>query len=277
MRRKVIEVSNLSKYYGDVLAVSNVSFSVTKGEFFGCLGPNGAGKTTLIKILTGQCIPTTGSVRIMGVDPTIDPIGVKLRVGIVPEYESVPSFLTVEEYLQLVLNLYDRQHQRQQRQQHQQHKSKVSVYRSSTDKNFINKNSTNKNKIRYWLDFFDLYDRRNTLCKDLSKGNVQKLMLAAALITETEILFLDEPFINLDPIYQLKVQNCLQAYLNNGGTIFMCTHILEIAEKLCTRVAVLNKGEIIRIGKLSELRSSATESLTDIFLRLVGAKDLARR
>jgi ABC-2 type transport system ATP-binding protein len=125
------------------------------------------------------------------------------------------------------------------------------------------------NKVKHWMGFFDLFDRKNTLCRDLSKGTRQKLMIAAAAIHEPTLLFLDEPFINLDPIYQKKVQDYLLSYIKNGGTIFMCTHLLEIAEKLCTRMAIIDHGRMVGLGDIKSLRKKKGEGLNEIFMRLV--------
>jgi len=231
-----IKVSNIVKTFGSVRAVDNVSFAVAKGEFFGLLGPNGAGKTTLVRMLTGQLSPDSGEGETMGV-PLSDGIAIKRKVGIVPESDSPPTFLTVQEYLELVCRLreLDRLEER----------------------------------VGKWLDFFDIKDKKDVLCRDLSKGQRQKIMLASAFISEPELLLLDEPFINLDPVYQRKVREYLADHVAKGKTIFMCTHILEIAEKLCTRLAIINRGGIVAIGALDEMRSKAGERLEDVFMRLV--------
>jgi ABC-2 type transport system ATP-binding protein len=113
-------------------------------------------------------------------------------------------------------------------------------------------------------------DKAGTLCKDLSKGQRQKVMLASAFIHEPRLLFLDEPFVNLDPIYQRKCRELLMEHIANGGTIFLCSHILEIAERLCTRVAVIDHGRVLAAGRMNELRDHENETLEDIFIRLVG-------
>ena len=122
-----------------------------------------------------------------------------------------------------------------------------------------------------WLDWFGIEDKRETLCKDLSKGQRQKVMLAGAFIHEPRLLFLDEPFVNLDPIYQRKCRELLMEHIGEGGTIFLCSHILEVAERMCTRVAVIDQGRVLAAGTLDELRENSGEDLEDIFIRLVGA------
>jgi len=232
----VIEVKNLGKKYGDFEALKDVSLSIEEGEFFGLLGPNGAGKTTLVRILTGQLSPTSGKARTMGVSPE-DPIALKMKVGIVPEAESPPTFLTAQEFLQLICRI--------------RHVGEL-------DK-----------KVEKWLDFFQLEEKKDVLCRDLSKGQRQKIMLAAAFISEPRLLILDEPFINLDPIFQKKLREYLQAVIKEGRSVFMCSHILEMVEKLCTRVAVIHQGRIIAQGTLDEIRLREGERLEDVFMRLV--------
>ncbi len=234
-----IVAEGVSKKYGDFLALNDVSLNVDKGEFYGCFGPNGAGKSTLIKILTGQIEATKGRVTVLGTDAKKEPIEIKKKIGIVPESESPPSFLTGYEYLYFVCRIRELQ--------------------SADD------------KVKKWIRFFDLDEKKDALCKDMSKGMRQKLMLAAAFIHSPELLFLDEPFINLDPIYQKKLREYLTDYVKEGGTIFMCSHILEIAEKLCSKIAVIDKGSILAKGKISELRQK-DENLEQIFMRLVDEK-----
>jgi ABC-2 type transport system ATP-binding protein len=232
----VIETVKLSHRFGDFEALREVSLSVEKGEFFGLLGPNGAGKTTLVRILTGQLAPTSGKASVMGTGPD-DPIGIKRKIGIVPEAESPPTFLTAQEFLELVCRI-----------------------RQVADVGA---------RVGKWLDFFQINEKKDVLCRDLSKGQRQKVMLAAAFIHEPELLILDEPFINLDPIFQKKLREYLQGVTAGGRTVFMCSHILEIVEKLCTRVAVINQGRIVAQGKFDEIRQNEGEGLEDVFMRLV--------
>ncbi len=234
-----VSVRNISKRFGKVVALDTVSLEVEGGEFFGFFGPNGAGKTTLLKVLTGQLRPTSGSGEVLGMDVSKEPLRVKEVIGIVPEVESPPSYLTSFEYLYFVSKV-----------------RKVADWRERTER---------------WMKFFDLGDSSRTICKDLSKGNRQKLMIASALIHEPRLLFLDEPFINLDPVYQRKVKDYLQSYTEQGGTVFMCSHLLDIAEKLCDRVAVIDKGRIIASGSTEEVRG-VHQDLEQAFLNLVGGQ-----
>jgi ABC-2 type transport system ATP-binding protein len=233
----IIKVSNLSKRFGTFYALRKINLTIPRGEFFGCFGPNAAGKTTLLRILTGQLEQTAGTAVVWGMNVRDDPIAIKRKIGIVPEFETPPSFLTPEEYLFFVSEI----------------------------RNIKNSRS----KIKQWLKFFELDGHNNTVCKDLSKGMRQKVMLASAFIHEPKLLFLDEPFINLDPIFQKKVKDYLLKILKKNVTIFMCTHLLEIAEKLCNRIAIVNKGRIIACDPIQNLRIKPKEDLGQIFFRLV--------
>ena len=239
----VIEARRISKDYDGCKALDDVSMTVDKGDFFGFFGPNGAGKTTLIRILTGQLSPTSGSADVLGVNVVKEPLRVKELIGIVPEVESPPTYLTAYEYLYFV--------------------GKVRKLDGLED------------KIEKWLSFFDLEAKKGTICKDMSKGMRQKLMLASAFIHEPKLLFLDEPFINLDPIYQRILREYLEEYVSKGGTVFMCSHILEISEKLCNRLAIVNLGRVVVQGRKDELMRDG-ENLERLFMRSVGREPTRR-
>ena len=125
-------------------------------------------------------------------------------------------------------------------------------------------------KVEHWMDWFGLQEKRDTMCKDLSKGQRQKVMLASAFIHEPKLLFLDEPFANLDPIYQRKCRQWLLDMVANGGTIFLCSHVLEMAERMCNRMAIINHGKVLAAGTVKGLKENDEETLEDVFIRLVG-------
>lgn len=232
----MIEVRNLSKSYGSTKAVNDISLSIGKGELFGLLGPNGSGKTTMIKMLTGQIKPTSGSVRVHGVDVLEDPIRVRELAGIVPEQETPPSFLTAEEYLYFVAKIRKMEH-----------------YEKICEK---------------WFEFLDFGDQKNSLCKDLSRGTRQKLMFAQAFLHEPELAIIDEPLINLDPVMQRKVKDFLADYVKNGGTVFISTHILEIAKQICTSIGIIYKGKLVYTGCLDDPALQG-RNFEEFFLELV--------
>jgi ABC-2 type transport system ATP-binding protein len=235
MSKTIIEADSLVRRFGDVSAVNGVSFNIEKGELFGLLGENGAGKSTLLKVLTGQLEPTSGKCNVLGVDPATDPLKVKRLIGILPEVESPPSFLTGREYLHFIGLI-----------------RKIDDIEARTDK---------------WIKFLDMGDVEKVPGKDLSKGTRQKLMFAAALIHEPPLVFLDEPFSGLDPRYQKLFREYLSGYLERGGTAFMCTHILEIAEKMCSRVGIISRGQLVALGKPEDVARDG-EGLDGAFMRL---------
>lgn len=232
----VLETDNLCKTYGDVAALDHVSLSVEKGALFGLLGPNGSGKTTMIRLLTGQIRPTGGSARVLGLDPTREGIMVRERVGIIPEQESPPSFLTAMEYLEFV--------------------------------GAIRKIPDIAERADQWFDLLEFRDKKHVLCKDLSRGTRQKLMFAQAFIHEPPVALIDEPLINLDPIMQEEVKEYLRGYVRSGRTIFLSTHILEMAEEICSSFAILHRGRLLHTGAVPDLKADGRH-LAEFFLSLV--------
>lgn len=234
----LVMANDMAKKYGDFIALHPLNVEVHSGEFFGVFGPNGAGKSTFIKLLTGQLRPSKGQIEVLGVDAVADPQKVKANIGIVPESESPPSFLTPKEFLEFVARL-----------------RRVEDIEA---------------KVEHWLDWFGMDEKRDTMCKDLSKGQRQKVMLAAAFIHKPKLLFLDEPFANLDPIYQRKCRQWLLDHVKDGGTIFLCSHVLEMAERMCNRMAIINDGRVLAAGTVKGLKKNEQETLEDVFIRLVG-------
>lgn len=240
----MIEVKGLSKFYGQTKAVDGVDLSIGKGELFGLLGPNGSGKTTMIKMLTGQIKPSFGTLMVHGINVLEDPLRVRELVGVIPEQETPPSFLTAEEYLHFVAKIRRMEH-----------------YEEVCEK---------------WFEFFDFGDQRNSLCKDLSRGTRQKLMFAQAFLHEPELAIIDEPLINLDPVMQRKVKDFLRIYVKNGGTIFISTHILEIAKEICTSIGIIYRGKLVYTGRLDDSRLQ-DKNFEEFFLELVSRRKEASK
>jgi len=237
-RKPLVRAVDMGKRYGDFVALHPLNVEVHSGEFFGVFGPNGAGKSTFIKLLTGQLRPSIGQIEILGIDAEDSPQKLKANIGIVPESESPPSFLTPAEFLQFVARLRGLDNLEQ--------------------------------NVEHWLDWFGLQEKRDTMCKDLSNGQRQKVMLASAFIHKPKLLFLDEPFANLDPIYQRKCREWLLDHVKDGGTIFLCSHVLEMAERMCNRMAIINNGKVLAAGTVTGLKENESETLEDVFIRLVG-------
>ncbi|QPV62747.1 ABC transporter ATP-binding protein [Halosimplex litoreum] len=208
-----IETMDLTKRYGDVTALSSLSLSVPEGELFGLLGPNGSGKTTTIEILTGQLDPTEGTASVLGHDPAGDPLAVREAVGILPEREDPPSFLTPREYLQFVGDVRGL---------------------SGVD-----------DRIAEWADRLGFVDTLDTISTDLSEGERQRVMLAQTFVHEPDLVFIDEPLVNLDPIMQAEVKDHMRDYCERGNTLFLSTHFLEVAEELCTSVGIVRDGDLV--------------------------------
>jgi ABC-2 type transport system ATP-binding protein len=231
-----VEITNLTKTFGDVTALDNVTFEVKTGELFGLLGPNGSGKTTMIKLLTGQLPPTNGTMTVLDRNVQENPILIREQVGIIPEQETPPSFLTAEEYLHFVCNI-----------------------RQLDDID---------HRCDTWFHLLNFDDQKQTLCKDLSRGTRQKLMVAQAFLHEPRLAFIDEPLINLDPIIQRIFKDFLMDYVKKGNTIFFSTHVLEIAEEICTEIAILDKGRLLHKGPITELKDTKRH-LEEFFITLV--------
>lgn len=234
--KEIISTDHLTKTYGELIAVNNVNLTVRKGSLFGLLGPNGSGKTTMIKMLTGQIEPTSGNATILDINVLVDPVGVRRSIGIVPEQESPPSFLTTIEYLEFVAD--------------------------------IRKITGLEEKAEWWFDFLEYGDKRNVLCKDLSRGTRQKLMLTQAFIHEPELALIDEPLINFDPIMQEKVKSFFVSYAQKGNTLFISTHLLDTAEEICTEIAILHTGNLLYTGTMESVKEG-DRHLSDLFLSLV--------
>jgi len=208
-----VETTNLRKEYGEVVALGGLDLTVERGELYGLLGPNGSGKTTTIEILTGQRTPTTGSASVLGTDPVAEPVGVRESIGILPEREDPPSFLTPREYLAFVGD--------------------------------VRGIDGVEERIERWAEKLAFRGVLDTLSTDLSEGERQRVMLAQVFIHEPDLVFIDEPLVNLDPLMQADVKSHLREYCEAGTTLFLPTHFMEVAEQLCTRVGIIDDGALV--------------------------------
>ena len=234
-----IQIESLHKTYGDVTAIDDFSITVDEGELFGLLGPNGAGKTTTMEVLTGQITPESGRVAVLGVDPVERPTAVRERVGVLPEKESPPSFMTPREYFDFVGAVRD-------------------VRDDEVD-----------DRIETWAERLGFAEKLDTLVTDLSRGQQQKVMITGAFFHEPPVVFIDEPLANLDPIVQERVKRFLLAYRDAGNTLVVTTHDVDVAAELCSRVGVLHDGDLVADVRPPDL--PADETLLDVFLDRVDA------
>ena len=244
----LIECRNLVKRYGEKVAVKDVTFDVSPGEIFGFLGPNGAGKTTTIKIIVGLLRPTSGSVRVAGFDVQLQSLQAKAASGYVPDTPNLYAKLTGRELLRFVADLYDLDRQRA------------------------------RQRVDDLLRMFDLTAAADDTIDSYSHGMQQKTALAAALMHDPKVLVLDEPTVGLDPKSARLIKDILRQMAERGTAVFLSTHILEIAERMCDRIGIINQGELIAVGTMDQLRAlgkSGETSLEDIFLSLTGGTEEA--
>jgi ABC-2 type transport system ATP-binding protein len=243
----LIEVRELTKRYGEKTAVNNVSFEVRSSEIFGFLGPNGAGKTTTIKIIAGLLHPTSGTVTVAGYDVLTQALQAKSANGYVPDTPNLYPKLTGRELLRFVGDLY------------------------AVDRGKIGA------RIEELLRLFDLTEAGEEAIDTYSHGMQQKIALAAALVHDPKVLVLDEPTVGLDPKSARLIKEILRQMANRGAAVFLSTHILEIAERMCDRIGIIDQGQLIAIGTMDELRAkvSGETSLEDIFLSLTGGAEYA--
>jgi len=236
-----IEIRDLRKLYGSKAAVDGLSLSVARGSFFGFLGPNGAGKSTTIRMLTGLIPPTSGSIALLGMPMPDQEIEIKKRIGLVPDESLLFDRLTGAEFLEFVGRMYGLARP-------------VAQERASE-----------------LLGLFELADQRRKLIAEYSKGMRKRVAMAASLIHRPELFLMDEPFEGVDAVGARLMKDILLDQVRQGATIFLTSHVLEVVERLCDRVAIINEGKIVREGTMQELRS-ASETLEDVFVRVVGAE-----
>jgi ABC-2 type transport system ATP-binding protein len=270
MTATTISTEHLTRRFGNLLAVDDVDLQVASGQFFGFLGPNGAGKSTTIKMLTGLLAPSSGRIEILGLGLAEDPVEVKRQIGVVPEGMALFGRLTGAENLNFAGRMYglDRE--------------------------------TAARRASELLEFMQLADQPKTLVTDYSHGMQKKLALAAAVIHNPKILFLDEPFEGVDAIASGTLKVMLQRMISHGATIFLTSHVLEIVERLCSHVAIIHRGKLVAQGSLEDLRAGVEEqavgalaadgaagsvlmpsvqklTLEQIFLRIVGGAQPAEQ
>lgn len=237
----MIEVKNFSKVYGNgKKAVDDISFEVRDGEIFGFLGPNGAGKSTTIKAIVGINKATSGEILINNIKLADDPIEYKKQFSFVPDNPELFESYSGNEYINFLADIY------------------------GLDEN------TRKERLDYYLGFFDIKDAMNEQIETYSHGMAQRLALIGALINDPEVIILDEPMVGLDAKSAYNLKEILRARAKNGKSVFFSTHVMSVAQELCDRIAIINKGKIIADGTFDEIKNSTNhkENLEAVFLEL---------
>jgi ABC-2 type transport system ATP-binding protein len=248
----MIRLEGLTKVYGTFVAVDNIDLHVPKGEVFGFLGPNGAGKTTTLRMIAGILRPTSGRIWLGGDDVIAEPMKAKMRLGFIPDRPFVYDKLTGGEFLRFVAGLYGQD------------------------------GGTVEKRIDELLHVFELSVWKDELVESYSHGMRQKLIISSALIHRPECIVVDEPMVGLDPKAARLLKDMFRRFVERGGTVLMSTHTLEVAEAMCDRIAIIQKGKIVARGTMDELRqqtAAGNVSLEDLFLKLTGgaaAQELAR-
>jgi len=235
-----IEIQDLRKLYGSKAAVDGLSLTVPRGSFFGFLGPNGAGKSTTIRMLTGLIPPTSGSITLLGFPMPEQEIEIKKRIGLVPDESLLFDRLTGAEFLEFVGRMYG-------------------LARPVAQE-----------RAGELLELFELLEPRK-LIAEYSKGMRKRVAMAASLIHRPELFLMDEPFEGVDAVGARLMKDILLDQVRQGATIFLTSHVLEVVERLCDRVAIIHEGKIVREGAMLELRTGS-ETLEDVFVRVVGAE-----
>ncbi len=237
----MIELKNLTKRYGNTLAVNNINLSVMKGEIFGFIGPNGAGKTTTIRMMGGVLAPTDGSIIIDGINMADDPEGVKKRIGFIPDRPFLYEKLTGMEFMRFSADLY-----------------------SVDERIFLE-------KAQALLKKFAIYNWAHELIESYSHGMKQRLIISAALLHDPNVIVVDEPMVGLDPAAIRMVKDMFLEMAKSGTTIFMSTHTLVVAEDICDRVGIIHRGSLIATGTTGDLKRDAgvqDADLEEVFLML---------
>lgn len=240
-----IDIHDLHKVYGGFHAVDGLSVTVPQGSFYGFLGPNGAGKTTTIKILMGLSQPTSGSVRVFGLKLPEDSLAVRKQIGLVPDDTLLFDYLTGAEYLEFIARLY------------------------GVDK------QTAKARAKELIQLFELVEHPRKLIGDYSKGMRKRVAMASALIHRPKLFLMDEPFEGVDVVGARLMKDILLDQVRHGATVFLTSHVLEVVERLCTRIAIINRGKVVVQGTVAELQQQSAaraSSLEDIFVEAVGGE-----
>jgi ABC-2 type transport system ATP-binding protein len=238
---------NLTKRFGSHVAVDDLNLEIKSGELFGFLGPNGAGKTTTIKMMTGILKPSAGFIEIAGIDIQKNPVTAKKLIGYVPDDPYIYGRLTGREYLEFVGGLFN-----------------------------LSQDTVNRHSERLF-SIFDMNGWIDKKCEEYSHGMRQKLVFSAAFIHEPDVLIIDEPMVGLDPQSTRLVKDMLKEYASKGKTVFISTHVLAIAEELCGRIGIINRGKLIGLGTIEELKARASTkdaNLESLFLELTGNPDI---
>ncbi len=232
----MIEIKNVTKKYGDKKAISNMSFNVNDGEIFAFIGHNGAGKTTLIKSIVGIHEFDEGDILINGKSIKTNPIECKKDMAFVPDNPELYENMKAIDFINFICDMYEVDQE------------------------------TREENIRKYAKMFEIEENLNDTINSFSHGMKQKVALIAALSHDPKILVMDEPFVGLDPKAVFDVKEVMNEMIKEGKTIFFSTHILDVAEKLCSRVAIIKKGELIKVGSMDEIKGDA--SLEKVFLEL---------
>ncbi|MCJ7629831.1 MAG: ABC transporter ATP-binding protein [Longimicrobiales bacterium] len=244
----MLELRGVTKLYGGFTAVRELDLTVPRGRIFGFLGPNGAGKTTTIRMIAGVLLPTSGRILIGGDDLAEDPGAAKSRIGYIPDRPYLYEKLTGREFLRFVAGLWGMD-------------GKASEERAGR-----------------LMELFSLSQWQNELVESYSHGMRQKLLISSALIHQPELIVVDEPMVGLDPKAARILKDLFRTYVDNGGTVFLSSHTLEVVEVICDVLAIIHEGSVIAQGTMGELRSQARAGeadLEEIFLKVTGGEEAA--
>ena len=236
----MLEIKNLTKKFGDKVAVDNIDLSVKSGEIYGFLGPNGAGKTTTIKMIVGMLMPDGGSISVDGIDVIHDDVEAKRQIAYVPDSPEIYDIMTGRQYLNFIADVFE-----------------------------LSDEERNKQIDRY-AEVFEMKDNLDVMIAGYSHGMKQKIVIMGALIHSPKLLILDEPMVGLDAKSSFRLKEIMRALADEGRTVFFSTHVMEVAENLCDRIGIINRGKIIAVGTLEGIKAAAkdTGSLEKIFLEL---------